>query len=646
MKSENSYISWEKELRLYNSKIFRSYINYIRNFYPHVNIYEVLKYANMEPHQIEDDDYWFTQEQADKFHEIVEKLTNDKEIARKAGRYGASPDTIGYVRNYILGLIGPEKVYEKISQLAPTFVRSSQYSCTRLGPKRIEIVVTTKPGIHERYYQCQNRIGYFEAIPLAFGYPLPKVEHPECMFSGGKCCRYIIELKEKQSSRWQRLKNIVAAALVGTNGLLYIIFPLEVALSVSLVSFIFYFILNSYAAYVEKKEILGSLHNLQASVDALFAKLNAHYNYLLLTMEIAHALSTKASLSEVLREVVNILQSRLDFDRGAIFLADEERLKLNFAIGYGYDEEQRKILQETSFNLRKPGSKGVFVRSFWEKKSFLINDISLIKDSLSLHSLEFAKRMGAKSFICCPILYQDEPIGVIAVDNVTTKRPLIQRDVDLLASVARELGIWIENARLIEAKHKQLLNLIQVLTSSLDARDTMTRGHSERVAKYAYGIAKELGLSDENCEIIRIAALLHDYGKIAISDSLLYKNGRLSSLEFEDIKKHASKTREILDMVGFDGVYAEIPKIAGSHHERLDGSGYPDGLRGEQIPLGGRILAVADVFDALTSPRPYREAYTPEEALKIITENAGTQFDPEVVKAFIRYCQNYYRNKI
>lgn len=637
--SDISNTSWSKQLPLYNSKILRSYINYLRNFYPHVNIYEILKYADIELQQIEDDDYWFTQEQADKFYQIIEKITNDKEIARKAGRYGASPDTIGYFRNYILGLLGPEKVYERISQLAANFVRSSEYSSRKLGRKKIEIIVKPKPGICEKSYQCQNRLGYFEAIPLAFGYPLPKIEHPECMFKGSKLCRYVIELKERKSTRLRKFKNYLAAFLMCMSTILYISFPISIFLPIFLTSFGLYLIINSYTNYVEKNEILTSLYNLQSSTEALFAKLNAHYNYLLLTMEIAHTLSTKSSLNEVFREVVNILQNRLDFDRGAIFLADPEKTKLNFAVGYGYTEEQRKIIENTSFNLRKPESKGVFVRSFWDKKPFLVSDIDHIKEDLSLHSLEFAKIMGAKAFICCPILYQDEPIGVIAVDNVTSKRPLVQKDVDLLSSIARELGIWIENARLIEAKHRRLLNLIQVLASSLDARDPLTHGHSQRVAEYAYGIAKELGLSDEDCEMIKIAALLHDYGKIAIPDAVLRKNGRLSHVEFEYIKKHAQKTREILDMVGFDGAYAEIPKIAGSHHERFDGSGYPDGLRGDQIPLGGRILAVADVFDALTSPRPYREAYTPEEALKIITTAAGTQFDPEVVKAFIRYYQ-------
>lgn len=637
--SENVQKIMLPDAALYNSRIIRAYVNYVRDFYPFIDMSAVLKYANIEIHQLEDDDHWFTQEQIDRFHEILDRLIGDADFPRKVGRYAASPDIAGYFRNYVIGLLGPVKAYAKISELASNFVRSSHYSCKILGKNTVEITVTPYPGTKEKFFQCQNRIGYFEAIPLLFGYPLPEIEHPECMFKNGKVCKYVIKIQEKRSSKLQKLKNYIAAVLIGINTILCMFFSLEIVMPFLFVCLAFYLVLSSYTNYLEKKEILSSLHNLQTSTDTLFAKLNAHYNHLLLTMELAHTLSKKTGLNEVLKEVVGILQERLDFDRGAIFLADAEKMKLKFAIGYGYDEDQKILLENTTFNLRKPGSKGVFVRSFWERKPFLVSDINLIKDDLSLRSVEFAKRMGARAFICCPILYQDEPVGVLVVDNVTTKRPLVQRDIDLLSSIARELGIWIENARLIETKHKQLLNLIHVLVSSLDARDQMTLGHSERVAEYAYGIAKELGLSNEDCEVIRIAALLHDYGKIAIPDSLLHKNGHLSPIEFEGIKRHASKTREILDLVGFDGPYAKIPQIAGSHHERFNGSGYPYRLRGHQIPLGGRILAVADVFDALTSPRPYRNAYTPEEALKIITEGAGTQFDPEVVEAFIRYYQ-------
>jgi len=627
----------EQDAPLYNSKILRSYINYLRHFHPYVDVNEILKFSGIELYQIEDDDYWFTQEQVNKFYSIVLNLTNEKNIAYNAGRYGISPDTLGYFRNYVVGLIGPRKVYEKISELASKLVRSSEYRCIVRGKNQLEIIVTPKPGVVEQPFQCENRLGYFEAIPLLFNYPPPEIEHPECMFKGGKRCRYVIRLHEKLSNRLKKLFRTAMIAVLCGN-LVGILFVSNFAWMVSAVLSLFgLLVVNSYIAHVEKMELLTSLSNLQISADALFSRLSENYNDITLTIEVAHVLSTKRNLKELLEEIVNLLRKRLDYDRGMILLADRENQRLHFAAGYGYTEEQKKWLETASFNLANPASKGVFVRSFWDKRPYLISDIDLIKEDLSPHSVEFAKAVGAKSFICCPITYQERAIGVLAVDNIYSKRPLVQRDLDLLTSIARELGIWIENARLNEDREKQFINLIQVLASSIDARDPTTRGHSERVAEYAVGIAKELGLSGRECEVIRIAGLLHDYGKIAIEDNVLKKEGPLSQEEFEYVKLHAEKTMEILKMVGFDSDYDDIPTIAGLHHERWDGSGYPLGLQGEQIPLGARILAVADVFDALTSPRPYRRPFAPEEAIKVLNREKGVKFDPKVVDAFIRY---------
>jgi HD-GYP domain-containing protein (c-di-GMP phosphodiesterase class II) len=348
-------------------------------------------------------------------------------------------------------------------------------------------------------------------------------------------------------------------------------------------------------------------------------------------------LSRQRHIETILSEVVHALEKRLDYDRGMILLTNKERTKLNFHAGFGYSEEQIAILKDTSFHLDRPESKGVFVVSFSEQKPFLINDLDEIKADLSPRSLEFAREMGTKSFICCPIVYVEESIGVLAVDNPKTERPLFQRDIDLLMGIAPEIGISIQNALMTEAKEKQFHAILQVLASSIDARDPLTAGHSERVTQYAVGITQELGLSKDYCEMIRVASLLHDYGKIGIKDTILKKDGGLTPKEFEEIKTHAAKTRQILEKTEFEGIYREVPEVAGSHHEKFDGSGYPRGLRGEEIPLGARILAVADVFEAITSRRHYRDPMPLEMAFKVLNDSKGVHFDPPIVEAFFRY---------
>jgi HD-GYP domain-containing protein (c-di-GMP phosphodiesterase class II) len=203
--------------------------------------------------------------------------------------------------------------------------------------------------------------------------------------------------------------------------------------------------------------------------------------------------------------------------------------------------------------------------------------------------------------------------------------------------IAPEIGISIHNATLIESKERQFKSILQTLAASIDARDPLTAGHSERVTQYSLGICREMNLPENICDIIKVAALLHDYGKIGISDSILKKEEALTPEEYQQIQTHAEKTRKILEQINFEGIYSAVPEIAGSHHEKCDGSGYPNGLKGMEIPLGARIIAVADVFEAITSKRHYRNPMPENIALGIIAHQSGTHFDGEIVQAFFRY---------
>ncbi|TFB19637.1 HD-GYP domain-containing protein [Filobacillus milosensis] len=180
-------------------------------------------------------------------------------------------------------------------------------------------------------------------------------------------------------------------------------------------------------------------------------------------------------------------------------------------------------------------------------------------------------------------------------------------------------------------------SLITTLAAALDAKDPYTAGHSYRVSEYSVEIGKRANLSKDQLTNLRKSALLHDIGKIGINDSILLKDGKLSDEEFDEIKKHPIYGYDILTQV--KPIEKVIPYLEGvrHHHERYDGGGYPDGLKGEQIPLFGRIMAVADAFDAMTSDRPYRKGFTQEKALSILKEGKGTQWDAEFVDLFLEY---------
>ncbi|HHT9130513.1 MAG TPA: HD domain-containing phosphohydrolase, partial [Candidatus Brocadiaceae bacterium] len=565
------------------------------------------------------------------------KLTGNKNIAREAGRYVASPDSVGVMRLYVLGLIGPAKAYEILGKYAHNFTKSSIYKSKEIDTNKIEITVTPLEGVSEKLFQCENRMGFFEAIATAFNYRLPKIEHPECLFKGKNACRYIVSWEESPTFFWKKIRNYTAvffsAACLGS----YFMYPWATLTMFLPCSSFALLLLTLYAGITEKRELNAAIDNLRTSSDKLVEQVNVNYNNALMIHEIGLAISNQMDIDGILSNVVQVLKKRLDYDRGLILLANQDKTILTFNAGFGYADEQLITLQNTRFHLDRSESKGVFVVSFRKQTPFLINDITDIERTLSPHSLEFAQKMGTKSFVCCPIIYENESLGVLAADNVKTKKPLLQSDISLLMGIASEIGISIHNAALFDAKERQFKSILQVLAASIDARDSLTAGHSEKVTEYALGICHELGMPKNYCEMIRVASLLHDYGKIGIKDSILMKPGKLDIEERKEIETHVEKTKEILEQIHFEGIYKEIPAIAGSHHEKINGSGYPKGLKEEEIPLGAKIIAVADFFEAITSKRHYRDPMPLDIAFKLLKEESAVRLDRKVVEAFIRY---------
>lgn len=242
-----------------------------------------------------------------------------------------------------------------------------------------------------------------------------------------------------------------------------------------------------------------------------------------------------------------------------------------------------------------------------------------------------------RSVMCAPMGSKNRVWGVCYVDNVITDRQFDDEALEFLTAVARQAGLAMENLFLLEEQRRSLESFIRTLAASLDARDDNTAGHSARVAAMAAGLARVMGLDPADVRVTYYAGLLHDYGKIGIRDDVLLKPAQLTDQEYAHIKEHPLHTFRLLSKIRFPEDLADIPMVAAPHHERWDGSGYPDGLRGEEIPIGARIIAVADAFDALTEQRCYNEPMTPEAALGELTMRSGTYFDPGVIEGFVRY---------
>ncbi|MDZ4659274.1 MAG: HD-GYP domain-containing protein [Bythopirellula sp.] len=278
--------------------------------------------------------------------------------------------------------------------------------------------------------------------------------------------------------------------------------------------------------------------------------------------------------------------------------------------------------------------------------SEVMGERPLVRNSIHVEDLGH-RLQGIKELVIVPVSSTIAQLGWLLAINRSGRQAALctevswklsqhelgTREASLLCTAAAMLASHANNLSLLEERENLLVSVVRTLVSAVDSRDPYTCGHSERVALYAKRLAEEIGLADEECEKIYLTGLLHDLGKIGISDSVLKKCGPLSGEEFAEIQRHPDLGWAILqELEQFAYV---LPGVL-HHHERYDGKGYPDNLPGEETPLAGRLLAVVDSFDAMTSDRPYRAGMPLEKALEILGDGAGTQWDAQLVDKFLR----------
>jgi HD-GYP domain-containing protein (c-di-GMP phosphodiesterase class II) len=241
---------------------------------------------------------------------------------------------------------------------------------------------------------------------------------------------------------------------------------------------------------------------------------------------------------------------------------------------------------------------------------------------------------GSMASIVCAVLRSPERVlGVLHLDRSFLQEPFSETDLYLADSLAAALALAVERLQMEDRQHELFLQTVTALAQAVEMRDSYTGDHTHRVTAYSLILAEELGLPADQRQLLRAATALHDIGKIGVDDEILRKPGRLSDAEFNHMKRHVTRGSEIIQMI--PGLAWALPVVRG-HHERWDGTGYPDKLKGEEIPLTARVVSVADAFDAMTSDRPYRRGMPSSVAFAELEAGAGKQFDPRCVEAFIR----------
>ncbi len=366
------------------------------------------------------------------------------------------------------------------------------------------------------------------------------------------------------------------------------------------------------------------------------SSLREDYEKLRITYELQRDIGSEIEIDLVLNRILDRTFEFLNYDRGIILLVNKKG-KLKARANKNITNEKRNSLSTT-----------LLKHVINNREGIISSDVLTDQRFNKAKSIIFS---GIRSTIVAPILQGNEVLGVIVIESWKKVGAFTEKDLRLIMNIASHTAQFIKNSLLHEELQMSFDSAIRTLSATVDAKHTLTAGHSERVAKLSVLIARELGLKKNRLETLRYAALLHDIGKIGISDKVLLKNGPFNDSEREEMNNHPVKTKEILDKFHFPKMLKNIPDIAALHHERLDGMGYPYGVPDPDIPLETKILSVADVFDALTSSRDYPkhdekgknlkcEKMSVPQAISIIEKETGTHFNTKVVNALKKCLAN------
>jgi len=360
--------------------------------------------------------------------------------------------------------------------------------------------------------------------------------------------------------------------------------------------------------WANRKEIEEVAEELSLSFEdlTLYARISTHLRSLKFSKEMLKALIEE--LQETMRVDLAFIEMPDREEYNAIVIERELRDRASNQQAFAHDLIQS--IPEAAPSL--------------EQDYFIVNNSITAPYYRELHP-------EAYRFLAVRVAHDATFDGWIGLVSFKLEEHFRQSELRLLQSMAKQISVLLANVDLYHDLAEFVINMVKSLVFAIEAKDVYTRGHSERVNRYAMLIAERLQLDKTQQDILNWASILHDIGKIGVPENILNKPGRLNQDEFEVIKRHSKKGHDILQPL--DQLAGCLPGIL-HHHERYDGNGYPQGLEGEEIPFLARIIAVADTFDAITSNRAYRSAKAAEKALAIVEEVAGTQLDPDCVEAF------------
>ncbi len=371
------------------------------------------------------------------------------------------------------------------------------------------------------------------------------------------------------------------------------------------------------------KKLRASEHDFIETILEAYAgeKIERLQKALAAVYKVGNILSAEEDLDSALRQVMDTIGETFGPDHAVLLLCEEDQTTIARKIPWTREAEKgREIVL----------SRTIVEQSIKKGLSILTDDPLSDKRFAGSQSIV---THGIRSALCVPMEAHRRIVGALYLDIVRPQARFSERDMELLAAIAKMAGIAVERMQLVHDMKALFFNSIRALVAAIEAKDSYTRGHSERVSTLATLLSREMALPDAEVDLVEIAGILHDVGKIGVPEEILKKTGKLTPDEYAVMKRHPAVSESILR--NFKNTGSILAGIR-HHHERFDGTGYPDSLSGDTIPLHARILAVADAYDAMVTRRPYKPSMTQEQALAEIRRCTGTQFDPKIVESFFR----------
>ncbi len=349
--------------------------------------------------------------------------------------------------------------------------------------------------------------------------------------------------------------------------------------------------------------------------------------------EVSNLIKTQFTPENLLQLILQSVITHVKATQGSIMLFDPKEKALKIAASIGLNED---IVKTT----RIKAGEGIAGKVFREGQPLLVTNIDdhpLLKKHSHGHPdksfISVSMGLNEEELISLPLVSAKSVLGVINVRNKLDNSPFSSEDLELISILATQAAVAVDNTRLFTDLNNVYLGVMQFMISLTEARDVYLRGHTQRVSHWCLRLGQAMRLSKEELSILKYAATLHDIGKLAISESILNKPGKLSADEYETIKKHPVVGAQVLKPFDF---LDKARQIIYHHHERLDGKGYPDGISKDQLTIPMNIIILADSYDAMNSNRAYRDALSKQEITDEINRNKGTQFHPKVVDIFLQ----------